>query len=59
MAMGVAAALTNDPILSGRLIWSFRHPELQNLSTGDHFNIGIGIFFLVPFFTTIWGSGAT
>ena len=27
--------LTNDPIMLGRLIWSFRHLKHQNLSTGD------------------------
>ena len=53
MAIGVVAPLTNDPILSGRLIRSFRHPELQYLSTGDHFIIGSGIIVLVSYFTTI------
>ena len=43
MAIGVVAPLTNDPILLGRLIQSFRHPELQYPSTGDHFIIGSGI----------------
>ena len=30
--IGVVAPLKNDPILSGRSIWSFRHLELKNLS---------------------------
>ena len=30
--MEVVAPLENDPILSGRLIWSFRQLELQNPS---------------------------
>ena len=29
--------LENDPIMSGRLIWSFRLLKHQNLSTGDDF----------------------
>ena len=43
----VVASLKNDPILSGRSIWSFRHLELHNPSTGS------GIICLVQFFTTI------
>ena len=43
MAIGVVAQLPNDLILLARLIHSFRHPELQYLSTGDHFIIGSGI----------------
>ena len=31
------APLENDPIMSGRLIRSFRHLKHQNLSTGDDF----------------------
>ena len=46
------APLENDPIMSGRLIWSLRHLKHKNLSTGDDFTYSIGIFFLVPFFAT-------
>ena len=35
--MEVVAPLENDPILSGRSIWSFRHLELQNPSIIGHF----------------------
>merc|ERR1712074_486978 len=35
--MEVVAPLENDPILMGRSIWSFRHLELQNPSTGYDF----------------------
>ena len=45
--------INNDLILLGRSIWSFRHLELQNLSTGDDFIFRNGIIFLVTFFTTI------
>ena len=31
--MEMAAPLKNDPILSGRSLWSFRHLELLNPST--------------------------
>ena len=47
--MEVLAPLTNDPIMSSRSIQSFRHLKHQNLSTGDVFMDGSGIFFLVPF----------
>merc|ERR1712105_568389 len=56
------APLENDPILSGRSIRSFRHLELQNLSTGYDF---IHIFPEKPskvFFSSIFhhhGGGGT
>ena len=31
------ALLANDPIMSGRSIWLFKHLKHQNLSTGDDF----------------------
>ena len=46
------APLANDPIISGRLIRSFRHIKHQNLSTGDDFIHSSGIIFLVPFLAT-------
>ena len=39
------ALLANDPILLGRLILSFKHLKHQNLSTGNDFIHGSGIFF--------------
>ena len=55
--MEVVAPLEKDPILSGRLIWSFRHLELENLSTSYDFIhfcfFCVKSFFLVPFFTTM------
>ena len=36
-AMEVVAPLENDHILSGTLIWSFRHLEIQNPSTTANF----------------------
>ena len=50
--MDVVAPLENDPILSGRSIWSFRHLELQNLSIISDF-MHENLILLVPFFTTI------
>ena len=44
--------LANDLMMSGTLIWSFRHLKHQNLSTGDDFIYSSGIFFLVPFLAT-------
>ena len=46
------ALLANDPIISGRSIWSFRHLKHKNLSTGDDFIYSSGIIFLVPFLST-------
>ena len=39
------APLANDPIMSGRLILSFKHLEHQNLSTGDDFIQSSGLIF--------------
>ena len=44
--------LTNDPIMWGRSIWSFRHLKHQNLSTGYDFIQSRGIIFSVPFLAT-------
>ena len=44
--------LAKDLIISGTLIWSFRHLKHQNLSTGDDFIYSSGIIFLVPFLAT-------
>ena len=48
----VVAPPANDPIMSGRSKQLFRHPEHQNLSTGDDFVQSSGIIFLVPFLAT-------
>ena len=40
-----AAPLAKDLIISGTLIWSFRHLKHQNLSAGDDFIYGIRTFF--------------
>merc|ERR1711942_222407 len=45
------ALLAKDLIMSGTLIWSFRHLNHQNLSTGDDFIYSSG--FLVPFLATM------
>ena len=47
------APLANDPIMSGRSIWSFRHLKHQNLSTSDDFIYSSGIIFLVPLLATM------
>ena len=31
----LVAPFAIDPIMFGRMKWSFRHPEYQNLFTGD------------------------
>ena len=51
--MEVVVPLENDPILSGRSIWSFRYLELQNPSTVYDF---INIFpkKLISFFSSIF-----
>ena len=46
------APLTNNSIISGRLIWLYRHLKLQNPSTGDDFINGSVIIFLVQFLAT-------
>ena len=46
------APLANDPIMSGRSIWWFRHLKHQNLSTGDDCIQRSEIIFLVPFLAT-------
>ena len=43
--------LAKDLIISGTLIWSFRHLKHQNLSTGDDFIYSSG--FVVPFLATM------
>ena len=47
------APLSNDPIMSGTSIRSFRHLKHQNPSTGDDFIHSSGIFFLVQFLATM------
>ena len=44
--------LVNDPIILSSLIWSFRHLEHENLSTGVDFIHRSGIIFLVLFLVT-------
>ena len=44
--MEAVAPLTNDPIMSGTLIWLFRHLEHQNPSSKSRDE------FLVPFLAT-------
>ena len=44
--------LAKDLIISGTLIWSFRHLKHQNLSAGDDFIYSSRIIFLVPFLAT-------
>ena len=46
------APLENDPIMSARLIRSFRDLKHQYLSTSDDFIYSSGIIFLVPFMAT-------
>ena len=46
------APLTNEPIMSERLIWLFKYLKHQNLSTSDDFISGSGKNFLVPFLAT-------
>ena len=50
--MEALAPLTNDSIMSGRLLQSFKHLKHQNLSTGDDSIHSSGIICLVQFFTT-------
>ena len=51
--LGAVVPLENDPIMSGRLIRSFRYLKHRNLSTGDYFIYSSGIICLVPFLATM------